>query len=279
MEWKIVADSSSDLTGGMPCAPGVDFATVPLKLRLGKKEFVDEAGLDPLAMLAEMQQSSEATSSACPSPDEWAAQFRQAECSIGITITSGLSGSYNSAMVAREMVLEESPGKKIHIIDSLSTGGTMVLLARKVNELIAQGLSFEEVRDRAEEYRKEMRILFCLSSFDNLIRNGRMNKLVGTLASALSIRAIGQASAKGTIELIHKARGQARALAVMVEEMVAHKDLTGKPVVISHCDNLAAAEALQKLIEATFQRVQVTIMPTGGLTSYYAEKYGIIVGY
>ncbi len=279
MDWKIVADSSSDLTGGMPCAPGVAFDTVPLKLRLGEKEFVDVAGLDPLAMMAEMQQSPEATSSACPSPDEWAEQFRQADCSIGITITSALSGSYNSAMVAREMVLEEDPGKKIHIIDSLATGGAMVLLARKVNELIAQGLNFEEVRDRAEEYRKEVRVLFCLSSFDNLIRNGRMNKLVGTLASALNIRAIGQASAKGTIELIHKARGQARALAVMVEEMAAHKDLTGKPVIISHCDNLAAAEALQKLLEATFQKVQVTIMPTGGLTSYYAERSGIIVGY
>ncbi len=279
MVWKIVADSSSDLSGGMPCAPGVSFSTVPLKLRLGGKEFVDEAGLDALAMLREMQSSKESTSSACPSPDEWAEQFRQADCSIGITITSGLSGSYNSAVVARDMVLEESPEKKIHIIDSLAAAGPLALLAQKVNELIAQGLSFEEVRDRAEEYRKELRVLFCLASFENLVKNGRMNKIVGTLAAALNIRAIGQASSKGTIELIHKARGQARALAVMVEEMAAQKDLTGKPVIISHCGNLAAAEALQKLIEATFKKVQVTIMPTGGLTSYYAEMSGLIVGY
>lgn len=278
MLWKIVTDSSSDLRE-LPCPPQTTFATVPLKLRMGEKEFVDDSTLDALDMMAQMQKYKGTTSSACPSPDEWAEQFRQADCSIGITITSALSGSYNSALVARDMVLEESPQKKIHIIDSLSAGCPLGLLAHRVSELITQGLTFEEVRDKAEAYRRELRVLFCLSSFDNLMKNGRMNKLVGTLASALHIRAIGQASSKGTIELIHKARGQAQALNVMVEEMKAKKDLTGKPVFISHCNNLEGAQHLKKLIENTFKKVQITIMPTGGLTSYYAETSGLIVGY
>lgn len=278
MLWKIVTDSSSDLRE-LLCSSQTTFSTVPLKLRMGEKEFVDDGTLDTLDMMSQMQKYKGTTSSACPSPDEWAQQFRQADCSIGITITSALSGSYNSALVARDMVLEESPQKKIHIIDSLSAGCPLALLAHRVNELITQGLTFEEVRDKAEEYRRELRVLFCLSSFENLMKNGRINKLVGTLASALHIRAIGQASAKGTIELIHKARGQIQALNIMVEEMKAKKDLSGKPVFISHCNNLEAAQSLKKLIEDAFKKVQVTIMPTGGLTSYYAEMFGLIVGY
>lgn len=278
MQWKIIADSSCDMVEGMKCTQDTTFATVPLKIRIGDKEFIDDASLDVAAMMEEMAAFKGPSSSACPSPDEWAEQFRSVDCSIAITISGGLSGSYNCAMAAKDMVLEENPEKKIHVVDSLATSGTMMLLARKVNELIAKGLNFSQVVEAIESYRKETHILFCLASFDNLVKNGRMNRVVGTLASALNIRAIGRSN-KGKIELIHKARGQARALAFMVEEMMRCKDLEGEPVVITHCGNLAAAEALQKLIEASVKGAEVVVMATRGLTSYYAEQAGLIVGY
>ncbi len=194
MTWKIVADSSCDLQGGLLCDPEVEFAIVPLKIRVGEQEFVDDAKLNGAEMLRALDEYQGPSSSACPSPEEWAAEFETADNIIAIAMTSALSGTYNSALVARDMMLEEHPEKKIHIIDTRSTGGHMVLLARKVNQLIGMGLSFEEVCAEADAYNQQVHLLFALASFDNLVKNGRMNKVVGLLASKLNMLAVGIAS-------------------------------------------------------------------------------------
>ncbi len=109
-----------------------------------------------------------------------------------MTITSGLSGTYNSAVQAMKMVLEEFPDRMIHVVDSRSAAGTMVLLIKKLKSLIEEGLSFEEVVRQIEDYRDSMKILFSLSTFDTLVKNGRMSRSAGLLATALGIRAMPQ---------------------------------------------------------------------------------------
>lgn len=279
MTWKIVADSSCDLHEGMFCVPNTSFSIVPLKIRVGEQEFVDDANLDLSAMMQALDAYDGPSSSACPSPDEWAAEFVQADCTIAIAMTSALSGTYNSAVVAKEMVLEAHPDKKIHVIDTKSTGGQMVLLARKVNQLIGMGLSFEEVCQQADAYNDSIDLIFALASFDNLVKNGRMNKMVGLLASKLNMRAVGMASEKGELALLHKTRGETRCITLMLEELEARKDLTGKQVVISHCQNPVAAKILKMKLEERWPGIEVTILKTHGLTSYYAQHQGILIGF
>lgn len=279
MTWRIVADSSCDLQEGMLCVENVSFDTVPLKIRAGEYEFVDDASLNVTAMMETLDSYQGPSSSACPSPDEWAAQFRQADCTIAITMTSTLSGTYNSALVAKEMVLEEFPDKKIHVIDTKATAGHIVLVARKINQLIGMGLPFEEVCSQADEYNSSVHLVFALASFDNLVKNGRMNKVVGLLASKLNMRAVGMASEKGELSILHKTRGEARCITLLLDELAARKDLTGKPVVISHCQNAVGAKLLKMKIEEKWPGVEVTILKTRGLTSYYAQHQGILIGF
>ena len=279
MTWKIVADSSCELRGLEGLAPGVSFDVVPLKIRVGEREFVDNAALDTAAMMAAMANYNGPSTTACPSPEEWAEKFLQADCSIAFTITSGLSGTYNSAMVGREMVLESHPEKKIHVVDTLSTGGQMVLDIWKARELIEAGLPFEGVCAEIEIYNQQRHLLFALANFDNLVKNGRMNRLVGFVAGAMNMRAVGRASEAGKIELLHKTRGETRMLAFILET-IDHSGYDGAtPVVISHCFNETAARLLATGIRNKWPAAPVTILPTSGLTSFYAEEQGLIVGY
>ena len=196
-----------------------------------------------------------------------------------ITISSSLSGSYNSAMVAREMVLESHPEKRIHVLDSLSTGGEMALAIWKANDLVAEGLSLGEVVRQWEIWFQGRQVLFALASFDNLVKNGRLSRLAGFMAGVMSMRAVGRGSEDGKLEMLHKTRGETRMLALLLEEMD-HRGYQGlEPAVISHCQNEAAALLLKNGIEKKWPGAKVVVLPCSGLTSFYAESGGIIVGY
>ncbi len=279
MSWLLVADSSCEIKGGFPCVSSAQFATVPLKIRIGDQEYVDDDNLDLEEMLQAMGSFDGPSSSACPSPEEWAAQFEQADHVLAVTMTSALSGTYNSAVVARDLVLEAHPEKKIYIFDTLSIGGQMVLLLRYLDQLIAQGLPFEKIVEKGQAYNKKIHLLFTLASFENLVKNGRMNRVVGMIASKLNIRAIGIASEKGKIELLHKARGEVRTLEKVVEEMQKLGLSPSRTVEISQCKNEKGAQLLRSMIQANFPGVTVNIRPCCGLTSYYAEEAGMIIGF
>ena len=219
MSWIIVSDSSCELRSLENPAPDLSFATVPLKIRVGDREFVDNAALDVAVMMAEMRNYNGASTTACPSPEEWAEYFLQADNVFAFTISSNLSGSYNSAMIAKEMVLESHPDKNIYVLDSLSTGGEMALAIRKANELIGEGLAFEDVVKELEVYYAPRQVLFALSCFDNLVKNGRLNRVVGFVAGKMGMRIVGRGSDEGKLEMLHKTRGETRMLALLLEEM------------------------------------------------------------
>lgn len=279
MEWMILADSSCELRKLDGCGEGVAFATVPMKIRVGEREFVDNAALDVPQMLEAMRNWNGPSTTACPSPEEWAEKFLQADKSIAVTISSNLSGSYNSAMAAKEMVLENHPEKQIHVVDSLSTGGEMALILWKIRDMIAAGASFEEVRAAAENEPERLQVLFGLASFDNLVKNGRVGRLVGFLAGRLNMRVVGAGSAQGTIEMLHKPRGETRMLALILEEMAKRGYTDKSPAFITHCQNENGAKLLRNGIRAKWPNAEVVIAPTSGLTSFYAEEQGLIVGY
>ena len=145
MKWKIIADSGCDLREIENLAPDTEYVNVPLIVQVGDKHYIDDASLDIDAMMIEMYQTKDKTASACPSPDAFLEAYKGAENVIAITITGGLSGSQNSAQLAKNMLLEEAPETNIEVFDSLSASGEMVLFVQKANELISQGLSYKEV--------------------------------------------------------------------------------------------------------------------------------------
>ena len=276
MKWKIVTDSGSTVTS-LPVTD-VAFEIVPLMINIGSQLFIDDEKMDVGQLIQAMETSNEVSSSACPSPSAYEQAFQGAENVICFTISSGLSGSYNSAKVAREMVLEANPTQNIYVFDTLSAGAEMDLLIYKAAELVANGLAFDEVVEALTAYRQHTEISFMLESVDNLVKNGRINKLVGSMIGLLGIRLIGQKTADGKIELANKSKGTKRAMKSVAEEMV-KKGYHGGRVIVSHCDNQEAVELLQANLASQFANVQVESVKMNGLCTFYAQKHGLIVGY
>jgi len=281
MTWNIICDSSSDLTHVDWAGEQIRFTSVPLHILVGHQEFVDNAELSVPAMLSAMESEKAASSTSCPSPGAFAQAFAEADCSICFTISSNLSGTYSAAMTGRDMVLEEHPEKRICVIDSKSTAGAMVLLARRARALIeaAETPDFEDICQQLRVYQASLRTAFTLENFDNLIKNGRMRPLVGSLLHTLGIHVIAEATPQGTIRVADKARGEHKTYRAIAALMAANKDCTGAHVMISHCENLAGALDLKELILKALPVREVEILACRGLTSFYAMEKGLIISY
>lgn len=278
MAWKIVADSGCDLKEIPNLAPDTSYERVPLTIQVGNQVFVDDLELDIDNMMATMYASSAAASSACPNPDAYAKTYQSADKLFVLTITGTLSGSQNSAQLAKQFLLERYPDKQIHVIDTLSAGGEIDLLVLELNRLIGLGLSFEEIVERISAYQEKTKLLFVLAKVDNLVKNGRLSKLVGKVVGFLNIRMVGEASSQGTLELLQKARGQKSAVAATFSEMQKAGYAGGK-VVIAHSNNPKICQQLDGVIKAQFPQADISVMKTSGLCSFYAEDGGILLGY
>lgn len=274
MNYKIVADSSSDMLS----LDAVPFTSVPLVIRAGEKAFVDDANCDVPAMTQYMLSYKGKSSTACPGTQDWQDAFGDAENVFCVTITSGLSGSYNSARVAAEEYMSMHPGRRVHVVDTLSAGPELRLVVEKLQELILEGHSFDEIVEEIEKYHKRSFLVFSLQSLHNFVANGRVSPALGALVGLLGIRVVGHASEQGTLEPLSKVRGDKKALSEIVRIM---KELgwKGGRVRIAHNENATMAETLREALRALYSKLDVTIDRCRGLCSYYAEKGGLLVGF
>ena len=278
MNWHIVADTSCDLFDLPAETPDTDFAAVPFSIRIGETEYIDTQDISVEKMLAANENSREAGRTACPGPQDWAEKFAPQGNVLAFTISSSLSGSYNSACTAQEMILEDEPDKKIAVIDTKATGPETVLIIRKACELIKSGAAFDQIVKKLNETAERTHIIFALASYHNLIKNGRVNRLVGLLAGHLGFWGIGVGDDQGEIAMRGKARGQKNMIRFMAEE-IKKIGLAGKEIVISHCQNEEAAARLKEALRVVFPQAIIDVLPTRGLDSFYAERHGLIVGF
>lgn len=277
MAFRIIADSSCDIFDIDNKPAEMYFNTVPFVITVDGRDFVDNDNLD-VNELVEAMAASKGSHTSCPSPADWIREFGEEGDVFAITISSNLSGSYNSACTAKEMVLENNPGRNIEILDSRGTGPSLSMAIYKLQELIEAGLNFEEVKAEIHKFMADHKLIFALSSYHNLVNNGRMPRIAGIVLGHLGLWGVGIASEEGTIKMKKVAKGGRRALQVILndfKERVADKE----SIVISHCQNELFAHNLCKAIESEYPGKIVKIIPTRGLCSYYAEKGGIIVGF
>ena len=273
-QFRIAADSSCNLRA----LDGADFVSVPLAIRTDAEEFRDDASLDVDAMVAALRATKGRYYSACPNIAQWEEAFGERGDVIAFTITSGLSGSYNAACAAKEICRQRDPSRRIHVVDSLSAGPEIVLLIEKALSETRAGADFDGVCRAVQEYRERTRLLFALESMHNLAQNGRVNRLVATMAGVLGIRAVGQASAEGTLEMLGKARGARRTRQLMLSEME-RLGYRGGSARIGHCQNETLALEIRDEIRQRFPAADAQIHPLRGLCSYYAERGGIMLGF
>ncbi len=268
---KIVADSSANIPARLP-----DFAVAPLKIIAGEREFVDDENLNLEEMVTFFDSYKDKSKTSCPNPGDWLEAFGDADDIFCVTITSGLSGSYNAACVAKGMYEAEHSGRRVFVIDSLSAGPELALIVEKLEELIAAGHSYEDICKEITQYTQNTGLFFALASLKNFAANGRVPMTVAKLAGLLGIRIVGKASDQGTLEPLDKCRGEGKALEKLLEHIRSTGFRCGK-VRIAHCQNEGAAHKLRELLRSHFPQADIAITKCLGLCSYYAEKGGLLV--
>lgn len=274
MNYKIISDSSSDILE----LEGVNYQTVPLTISTDERQFVDDKDLDTTEMLDYLYKYNGKSGSACPGIGEWLDAFEETENIFCVTMTSSLSGTFNSARAAIKEYQHAHPKYRACVIDSLSTGPEAALIIYKLVELIEQGLSFDEIKAQIKAYKETTHLLFCLESLKNLANNGRVSPIVAKLAGVFGIRIVGKASNDGVLEIVEKSKGAKKAIADMWKNMQLN-GYSGGAVRIHHCENEEAAQALQNLITEAYPEANVIISTTHGLCSFYAERGGLLVGF
>lgn len=272
--FKIVADSSANLMQ----LEKVAFDAAPLKIITAEREFVDNRQLDLKEMIQYFRTYKGRSQTSCPNPDDWLSAFGDAEDVFCVTITSGLSGSYNAACIARDLYQEAHPNRRVFVIDSLSAGPELTLTVEKLEQLILEGRSFDEICDLISQYIQKTGLLFMLESLNNFAANGRVSPTVAKLTGILGIRIVGKASDAGTLEPTDKCRGETKSLQTLVRRLKESGLRQGK-VRMAHCQNEAAAQRLKAMLEAELPEVSVKIGENLGLCSYYAEQGGLLVGF
>ena len=278
MTVKIIVDSGCDLNEEMKKTINIQVA--PLTLQLGNKAFIDDDTMDIKNYIKEMSKCETSPKTACPSPDDYIKRYEGEESVFVVTLSSALSGSYNSAVLAKNMFMEELGSKFIHVFDSLSASVGETLVALKINELVKLNLENMDIVDKVTKYIKDMKTLFLLESLEHLAKAGRLNPIVAKVASVLSIKPIMGGDENGSIKLIEKAMGYKKAFRRFAELIGEEgKNLEEKILGIAHCNCLDRAIAFKEEVLKRYKFKAIIIVEMAGLSSTYADDGGIVIAF
>lgn len=218
---------------------------VPLTVSFNGKEFRDNENLDLNNFLIEMQSNNEAGKSSCPSIDDWLHALEGSERAIILTLTSGMSGSYSSALQAKNIYEERHPTSKVIVVDTRSAGPELAIILDGIKKLLNEKIRFVDLEQKIAELRLKTHLVFVLQSLHNLSLNGRVSPAVAKIAKMMNIKIVGTANKDGKLEPLAKTRGMKRALKEVLKQME-DMNYQGGEVIIDECKNKKDAQILKK---------------------------------
>lgn len=274
--YKIVVDSCCELPEELRSDKRLE--RVPLSIEVGEYQIQDDDSFNQAEFLRKVAEYPKCPKSSCPSPQRYMEAYHaDVDHVYVVTLSSKLSGSYNSAELGKRLYKETYGNKQIYVVDSESASCGEAQIALKLMELEEQGLSFEEIVDKINDFRNKMNTYFVLDSLETLRKNGRLSSVKAAVASTLNIKPVMGAD-HGTIYQRGQGIGMKKALAKMVDLIVSElQDVLEKRVIITHCNALERAQTVKKLIESKISCREILIMDTAGISSLYANDGGVIV--
>lgn len=277
--YKIVIDSCGELTEELK-SDG-HYETVSLEMEVNGCRIVDDETFDQLDFLKRVKESPVGPKSSCPSPECYMQAYEgEAEHVYVVTLSKELSGSYNSAVLAKKLYAEEhgEDGKKIYVFNSRSASIGETLIGMKAQEYEEAGYTFEDTVAAVEKYISEQNTYFVLETLETLRKNGRLSNLKAFVANALNIKPVMGATPEGMICQLGQARGMNKALKKMVEEVIAGtSDCENRILAISHCNCPKRAETVKEEIEKLVKFKSIIVVDTAGISSMYANDGGVIM--
>ena len=276
--YKIIIDSCGELTEELK--QDGHYETVSLELEVDGYRIRDDETFDQLDFLRRVKESPNCPKSSCPSPEEYMASYEgEAEHVYVVTLSEKLSGSYNSAVLGKNLYEEEhTGGKKIYVFNSRSASIGETLIGLKVQEYEEAGCSFEEVIEKTEAYIASMNTYFVLETLETLRKNGRLTNLKAFIANTLNIKPVMGSTKEGTICQLGQARGINKALEKMVQNVIEKtKDCESRILAISHCNCPERARIVKEKIEKLANFKKIIIIDTAGVSNMYANDGGVII--
>lgn len=279
MKYKIVADSCCDTSKSNEVHGKVDI--IPLTLYLEGKEYVDDETFNQKEFIDHVSRAKDCAKSACPSPESFMNAYAgDYDCVFVVTLSGNLSGCYNSAMTGMNMYYDEHPDdkKKIHIFDSCSASCGEGNIAQKIYELAESGATFEEIVEKVDAYKLEMKTYFVIETLEPLRKNGRLSNLKALVATVLNIKPVMSATDEGIIIQLDQARGMERSIRKMIAYIIENtKNIEQKVLAISHVNCLERAQWVKEEIMKLARFKDITIADTMGVATLYANDGGIII--
>lgn len=278
MDYKIVADSSCDINSDIEKKTNVEL--IPFNIAVDSKEFIDDKDIDMKDLVKSMKDSPNPIKTSCPSPGDFLNSYEKAKDIYVVTIADKLSGTYNSAILAKEMALEKDSKKFVHVFDSKGASVTETLTVLKIDELIKEGLPKEKIIEKTEKYIDETKTYFISEDLSNLIKNGRISKTKGLIATVLNFKPIMGTDEEGNIHLVENIRGSKKAFGRLVEMIgESKKDFKERTLAISHANALEKALDLKEKIKSLYDFKDIIIVETKGLSTAYVNHEGIILAF
>lgn len=277
--YKIIADSACDASEEV--VKELDLTVVPLTLDLDGEILIDDYDLNIADYIVKYEACKTLPKTSCPTPAAFLESYENCEGDIYvITISSRLSGTYNSALLAKNMYHEAHGERNIHVFDTRSAAPGQLSVAYEIDKLCKMGKRFEEVIETIDAHIQKMQTVFVLDKLDQLKKSGRMNLVTATLSSVLNIKLILTADVEGEIKLLDKVRGFNKAIDKMIEIAGGLGDnLQGKILYISHCFNKETADYIGDKMKKLYGIKDVVIMQTKGIATTYAGRNGIIMAF
>lgn len=276
MSYRIVVDSCCELQEQYKNDDR--FRSVPLTLEVGDYKVVDDESFNQKEFIEKIASSPQVPRSACPSPEQFMEAYRGEEDEVYVvTLSSHLSGSYNSAEVGKNLYLEKYDAKKIHVVDSESASCGETQLAMRIMQYKEAGLSFEDTVKKVETFKRRMRTYFVLDNLETFRKNGRLSGVKALTVSALNIKPI-MVGVFGSVEQKGQAIGTNKALAKMADYVIADvPDTKTRTLMITHCNCPERAEYMLNLMKKRASYKDIVVMDMAGVSTMYANDGGIIV--
>lgn len=277
MSYKIIVDSCGEFTERLK--KDTHFVNVPLQLQVDDHIIIDDETFDQADFLKRVAASPNCPKSSCPSPEKYMQEYTcDAKNVYAVTLSSPLSGSYNSAVLGKNLYHEEKGEKNIYVFDSKSASIGETLIALKIEECEKAGMEFEEIIQTVEEYIAAQHTYFVLETLESLRKNGRLSNLKAFVAGALNIKPVMGANDDGSICQLGQARGINKALNKMIDIIVEQvKDPEKKILGISHCNCPERAQMIKMELLNRCKLKEIFICETAGVSSLYASDGGIII--
>ena len=270
---KIITDGSCDLSHEVLNKFNIN--VVPLGVSFGEEHYTAGVDIDNKEFYAKMKESKELPKTFCPSPENFCKEYQCEEDKIiVIALSSKLSGTYNSASLARDLYLSEHKEKDIRVIDSMTGSIGAGLLLIKAAKMISEGKDIDEIVEAIENKKKKISFYGTL---ENAIKGGRINPLAGKIIGALNFKAIVQIK-DGVVKPIDKARGESNSIKKVANYITSSiEDTKDKILCLMHANCPEKAHKLLSIIEKTHKFDEVYISEVGPVMGTYTSE-GAVLG-